>query len=221
MIRLLLVDALELVRRSLRAALERESDIVVVAEASNLTEAVSALGRATPDVTVLASTELEYRSDEAVRSLRATAPDCKIVLVVGPSAVPDLLGAVEAGIRACLTHSATVPQLAEAIRVVHEGGTMIDSDALASLFAQVARSGTHVNEALSRVERLTLQERRVLALLAQGVRNEDIAARLNISPHTLRTHVQRVLAKLSVHSRLEAVAFVNKHNLLPELEAKL
>jgi DNA-binding NarL/FixJ family response regulator len=221
MVRLLLVDPLELVRRSLRVALEHEDDIVVVAEAGNVIQAVTALGRAQPDVTVLASTELGCRADEAVRSLRATDPECKIVLVVGPSAVPDLLGAVEAGIRACLTHSATVAQLAEAIRVVQEGGTMIDSEALESLFDQVARSGTQVSEAQARVERLTLQERRVLALLAQGVRNEEIAARLSISPHTLRTHVQRVLAKLSVHSRLEAVAFVNRHDLLPELEAKL
>jgi two-component system, NarL family, nitrate/nitrite response regulator NarL len=220
MIHLLLVDPLELVRRSLRAALERESDITVVAEASNVAEAVTQLERSEPDVTVLASTELECRADEAVRSLRAADPDCKIVLIVGPSAVPDLLGAVEAGIRACLTHSATVPQLAGAIRTAHEGGTMIDSDALASLFDQVARSGTQVSEARARIQRLTLQERRVLALLAQGVRNEEIAARLNISPHTLRTHVQRVLAKLSVHSRLEAVAYVNRHDLLAELEAK-
>jgi NarL family two-component system response regulator LiaR len=85
---------------------------------------------------------------------------------------------------------------------------------LTRLLAQVAREREEQRDALALLDDLTERERQILQLLAQGKRNDDIAAELFISPQTVQTHVRNILGKLRVHSKLEAVAFAVKHGVI-------
>jgi DNA-binding CsgD family transcriptional regulator len=94
------------------------------------------------------------------------------------------------------------------------GEILVDRAALARLLPQVAREREAQRDAQVQFEHLTEREREILGLLAQGLRNDDIAARLYISPQTVQTHVRNLLAKLGVHSKLEAVAFAVRHGMV-------
>jgi two-component system, NarL family, response regulator DevR len=212
-----LIEHLELVRRTMHRALEREPDFQVVGEAGTLEDALVMFRHVHPRVAVLAADLPGKRPATVVQRLRAAAPTMQVIVLAGFPDGADLLRAVEAGARACLTYAATISELADAIRAVDVGEPVIDQPALVALFDQMASRALGSDDPAARLQRLTAQERRVLALLTQGASKDSIAAELRISPQTVRTHAQRLLSKLGVHSRLEAVAFVHRHQLLGEL----
>ena len=101
--------------------------------------------------------------------------------------------------------------------VVHRGDTLVPPTMLGPLLTGLLRRKRDHDEAFERITRLTVREREVLALLAQGSDNDSIARALVISPQTARTHIQNILGKLGVHSRLEAAAFVTRSGMLQNL----
>jgi two-component system, NarL family, nitrate/nitrite response regulator NarL len=112
-------------------------------------------------------------------------------------------------------------QLIEAVRAVGRGETMIPSRMLGSLISSLVRRRRGRDRAGRIAGSLTRREREVLFLLADGADNDGIAQALVISPQTVRTHIQNVLSKLGVHSRLEAASFVIRNDLRDELEASV
>jgi DNA-binding NarL/FixJ family response regulator len=125
-----------------------------------------------------------------------------------------LVEAVEAGASGFLRKTEGVDELLGAIRAAAAGEILVDRVALARLLPQVARERERRRDAQLLLSQLTDREREILTLLSEGLRNDDIAARLYISPQTVQTHVRNLLGKLGVHSKLEAVAFAVRNGAI-------
>jgi DNA-binding NarL/FixJ family response regulator len=128
-----------------------------------------------------------------------------------------LLEAMEAGASGYLSKEAPLADLINAARAVHRGEALVPPRMLGALLQRIIHRRRERDEALKRMTNLTRREREVLGFLALGADNDMIAQRLVISPETARTHVQNVLGKLHVHSRLEAAAFVTQNGILDDL----
>jgi DNA-binding NarL/FixJ family response regulator len=125
---------------------------------------------------------------------------------------------MEAGADGFMTKGRPLAELIDATGAVHRGETLVPPRMLGALLQRLIRRRRDQDAAVRRVGRLTPRERQVLALLAEGANNDGIAQSLVISPETARTHVQHVLSKLEMHSRLAVAAFVVSNGLLDELE---
>lgn len=216
-VRILLADGHSLFREALSTALTAEPDFHVVGEARDGLEAVAEAARTEPQVAVLDADLPNCDGVRAAGLIRDRLPDCRIVLVAAEED-PDVLAmAVEAGASGYLTKASPLTELVDAIRSVHRGDTLVPSRMLGSLLERLIRRRQEHDEALRRLSRLTAREREVLRLLAQGGDNDSIAQVLVISPQTARTHIQNVLVKLGVHSRLEAAALAIQNGLLGEM----
>jgi DNA-binding NarL/FixJ family response regulator len=216
-LRVLLADEQSLFREAVRVVLSREADIEVVGEARDGLQAVAEVQRLRPDVALLDANLPNCDGIHATRQIAERVPACRVILVTGQEEERVLIDALEAGASGYLTKESPLVDLIEAVRAVHRGEVLVPPRMLGTLLRQLIRRRREHDNALIRTADLTRREREVLALLAQGADNEGIAQRLVISPETARTHVQNVLGKLDVHSRLEAAAFVRQNGLLDEL----
>jgi len=206
MMRILVVDDHKLFAEAVQMALEKHGLEVEVATSAD--EALDAVVREAPDV-VLLDIGLPDRSGLVLgREILEVHPSAKIVIVTSLEDQRALQEAVRFGFHGFLTKDTKLPQLVSAIREVLEGQLVVPHR-----LATRRRNGEPEEVALL-ASQLTRREREVLALLASGANSTEIARALTVSPNTVRTHVQSILAKLQVHSRLEAVAFATRHHLL-------
>jgi DNA-binding NarL/FixJ family response regulator len=216
-IRVLLADGQSLFRDAMKVVLETRPDFEVVAEAADGMHAVAEAERTDPD---LALVDADLPNGDGVRTTRLIAerlPECRILFLSDHEDDLALISSLEAGATGFVTKGSPIGDLIEMARRVHRGETTIPPQMLGTLLSSLIRNKREHDEALRRLARLTRREREVLALLAKGADNEGIAQPLVISPETARTHVQNVLGKLGVHSRLEAAAFVIQNGLVDEL----
>jgi len=216
-IRILLADEQSLFREAVRVILEGEDDFVVVGEARDGLQAVAEADRTKPDVVLLDADLPNCDGVKASHLIKEQAPDCRILILSGEEDQHTLIEALEAGASGYLTKDCPLNELIFATRAIHRGETLVPPRMLGPLLAQLIRRRRDQTEALRRMSKLTRREREVLAGLAQGVGHEVIAQQLVISPETARTHIQNVLGKLQVHSRLEAAAFVINNGIMEEL----
>lgn len=190
----------------------------VVAEAADGIEAVQEAVRLRPDV-VLVEAELPGRDGLQVTTiLNRRLPGSKMLVLTDHQDVRLLTRALEAGASGCLAKDQPIEQLVRSVLAVTDGSFAIPDRLLAPLIEGFLLSRRQQVDAFRRLSRLTPREREVLGLLAAGGDNHSIARALVISPETARTHVQKVLSKLHVHSRLEAAAFVAANDIVAELE---
>jgi DNA-binding NarL/FixJ family response regulator len=216
-IRILLADEQSLFREAVRVALEGESGMEVVAEARDGVQAVSEAEITLPDIAFLDANLPNRDVIQTTRSLGALVPDCRVVVVGNEGDDTMLVQAVKAGASGYITRESPLADLIDAARIVYRGETLIPGQMLGALLDALIRQRRGEDEALKRTARLTRREKEVLALLAEGANNDAIAQSLVISPQTARTHIQNVLGKLGVHSRLEAAAFVVQNGILGDL----
>jgi RNA polymerase sigma factor (sigma-70 family) len=151
---------------------------------------------------------------DATRRIKETSPSTKVVVMTAHDDERLLVDAVEAGASGFLSKDEAAQEVLAAAKAAADGEVLIDPATLTRLLAQVAREREEQRDALKLLNDLTEREREILQLLAQGMRNDDIAKRLYISPQTVQTHVRNILGKLRVHSKLEAVAFAVKHGAI-------
>lgn len=216
-IRVVLADEQALFREAVRVVLSSEGDLDVVGEARDGYQALGEVERLRPDVAIV---DVGLPNCDGIRTtalIQERVPECRVVVVSDEDDVRALIAALEAGARGFLTKEHALSDLIQATRMVHRGETFVPPRMLGSLITRLLRRRREQDEAYRRLSRLTRREREVLALLAQGGDNHVIAQRLVISPQTARTHIQNVLAKLGVHSRLEAAAFVARNGIHHEL----
>ncbi len=216
-IRIILADAHSLFREALATALGGEPDLRVVGEARDGLQAVEEAVRSRPDVALL---EEDLPNCEGVRATRLIAeqvPDCRVILLAAEENQETLAAAVEAGVSGYLTKSSPLTELIEAARAVHRGEMLVPPRMLGGLLSRLVNRRQEQDEAVRRLARLTRRERQVLMLLAEGGDNDSIAQALVISPQTARTHIQNVLGKLEVHSRLEAAALALQSGIIDDL----
>ena len=151
---------------------------------------------------------------EATRRIKEVSPSTKVVIMTAHDEDRLLVEAVEAGASGFLGKDEAAEELRSAAKSAADGEVLIDPATLTRLLAQVAREREAQRDAQNLLDDLTEREREILQLLAEGMRNDDIAAKLFISPQTVQTHVRNILGKLRVHSKLEAVAFAVKHGAI-------
>lgn len=216
-VRVLLADEQSLFREALRVVLESEDDLEVVAEARDGVQAVAEAERTQPQLAILDADLPNCDGIGAAAMIRDRLPQCQVLVLAGSEDLRTLIEALEAGASGYLTKGAPLSELIRAARQVHRGETLIPPGMLGPLLAQFIRRRRVQGEAYKRLARLTRREREVLRYLADGASNEAIAQALVISPETARTHIQKVLGKLGVHSRLEAAAFVVQNEMRDEL----
>ena len=214
---MLIADGQSLFREAMRAIIDAEPDLQVVAEAGTGLQAVEAAVRTDPDVAILYA---GLQSTDAIRTiglLRERVPECRVLILAGEEHHGTLAASVEAGASGFLTKGSPLAEVLEATRAVSRGETVIPPRMLGGLLSRLTTRKRERDLAQERLDRLTHREREVLSLLARGADNETIGAALVISPHTARTHIQNILNKLGAHSRLEATAFFFRNANLEEL----
>lgn len=212
--RVLVADGRPLVRAALRAGLDAEEGVVVVAEAGSADDAVAGCRRLRPDVAVL-DARLPPAGGVAGCALVKSEDLPTRVLVVSEHADEDcLLATVEAGGDGYSEWSGGVAGLASDVRRLRDGESCIPPGMLGVLLRRLIQRGRQADLVVDRFSRLSRREREILALMVEGMDNQAIARALVISPHTARTHVQNVLGKLDVHSRVEAAAVAMEFGLI-------
>jgi two-component system NarL family response regulator len=156
----------------------------------------------------------ELTGIQATRAIKEASPSTKVVVMTAHDEDRLLVEAVEAGASGFLSKDEAADEVLAAVKAAAEGEVLIDPTDLTRLLAQVSREREEQRDAQKLLDDLTDREREILGLLATGMRNEDIARQLYISPQTVQTHVRNILGKLRVHSKLEAVAFAVKHGAI-------
>jgi DNA-binding NarL/FixJ family response regulator len=212
-IRVLVVDDQELCRRGLTMLRAAEPGVEVAGEAGDGLEGTSLAATAAPDV-VLLDIRMPKRSGiEACQSIKEVAPSAKIIMLTVSDEEGDLYDAVKNGASGYLLKDSSIEEVAQAIRVVADGQSLISPSMAVKLldeFKQMTRSDRQQVPS----PRLTDRELEVLKLVAQGLNNREIAKRLFISENTVKNHVRNILEKLQLHSRMEAVMYAVREKLL-------
>src|ERR1700733_5298637 len=216
-IRVLIADDHALFRRGLEMVLEEEDDIDLVGQASDGTEAVAVAGEALPDVVLMDIRMPKITGIEACRATKEVAPSAKIVMLTISDEEEDLFEAIRAGASGYLLKDIPLDEVADAVRAVHGGQSLINpsmAGKLLSEFATLAKRDTEEPPQQVPAPRLTDREIQVLRLVARGMNNRDIAKELFISENTVKNHVRNILEKLQIHSRMEAVMVAVREKLI-------
>lgn len=220
-IRVLLADEHSLLREAVHVILEREPELEVVGEAADAFQALTEVERIRPDVVMLGARLPHSDGLRAASMIKERLPSCAVVVVDDQEDESMLVEALRAGAAGYIAKTRPLHELIDAARAVHRGETLVPPAMLGGLLARLFRQSSERDEALRLISRLTRREREVLALLAEGADNDAIARALVISPHTARTHIQNILAKIGAHSRLEAAMMVTRNGVLRDLATSL
>lgn len=209
-LRVLLADDHEVVRLGLKALLADYPEFEVVGEAENGYQAVRLALETRPDVIVMDVRMPGMSGIEACREIRRQHPGIRVLMLTSYAEDELLIEALRAGACGYVLKRVGSTYLVEALRAVARGETPIDP----SLTAYLLSGGTRRhNEELDKVEALTEREREILAHIAQGETNREIAAYLGLSEKTVRNYVSLLLQKLGLSNRAEAAAFAVRHGI--------
>ena len=204
-IAVLLVDDHEVVRVGLRSLLARERGIEVVGEAGSAAEAVAQASRLRPDVVVM-DVRLPDRSGvEACREIRAETPEAQVIMLTSYADEEAVFASIMAGASGYLLKQIRGQELVRAIETVAAGQSLLDPAVTQKVLEKVKRLAA--GHQLDEITSLSAQERKVLALVAEGKTNKEIAAALGLSDKTVKNYLSRVFEKLNLSRRAEAAAY--------------
>ena len=206
-IRILLADDHPVVRDGLAAMLGTQPDFEVVGEAGTGAEAVAEAARLRPDVVLMDLEMPAFDGIEATRRLRAADPAVQVVVLTAFDTDERIVGALQAGAQGYLLKGSPRAEIFAAIRTVSAGGALLQPVVASKLLRQV-RETEHPDA-------LTPREKEVLGLVAAGLANREIAARLSISERTVKFHVSSLLSKLGAKNRTLAVRLARERGLVP------
>jgi two-component system, NarL family, response regulator LiaR len=206
-IRVMLVDDHTMVRRGLATFLKVYDDLVLVGEADNGLAAIELCGTALPDVILMDLMMPDMDGATATRLIRQKYPNIQVIALTSYKEQNTVQNALQAGAIGYLLKDVSANELVRAIRAAHAGHATLAPEATQAL-VQAA------NQPPPPGQDLTERERVVLALMVEGLNNTQIAARLVVSPSTIKTHVSNILSKLGVASRSEAVALALRSGLV-------
>jgi DNA-binding NarL/FixJ family response regulator len=215
-IRVLIVDDHALLRRGLRTVLELEPDIEVAGEGNDGDEAVAQAAELLPDVVLLDVRMPRRGGIEACAAIKDVAPSARIIMLTASDDEADLYEAIKAGATGYLLKETPPHELADAVRSVAHGQSLISPAMASKLLTEFATMVKGDEEKRTPVPgpRLTDRELEVLKLVATGLNNRDIAKELYISENTVKNHVRNILEKLQLHSRMEAVVYAVREKIL-------
>ncbi|MDH3518228.1 MAG: response regulator transcription factor [Acidimicrobiia bacterium] len=215
--RVLLVDDHEVVREGLRAMIDAAEDLEVVGEAGSAGEAVRRVGFDDPDVVVLDVRLPDGSGVEACREIRERFPDVRVLMLTSFADEEALLAAIIAGASGYVLKRIRGVDLLESIRKVGRGESLLDADMTEKLFRRLR--GEDIDDPM--LSRLSPQERAILEHISEGKTNRQIAEDMFLAEKTVKNYVSNLLAKLGMHRRSEAAAYMarvsaNKEQYPPE-----
>ncbi len=209
-IRILIADDHEMVREGLAGMLNTQGDLEVVGTAADGLDAVRKDEALVPDVTLMDLDMPNMNGAVAIRQIRERRPEARIVVLTAYDTDERILDAIEAGAQGYILKGTPRDELFRAVRVVHQGGSLLEPTVAAKLLGRVG-------QLLRRDEgpdALTDREMEVLQLMVKGYRNKEIAERLYITERTVKFHAGIIFQKLNVSSRSEAIAVAIQRGLV-------
>lgn len=209
-IRVLITDDHAIVRSGITALLAQVSDIEVVGEASDGQEAITQAAILRPDVILMDLVMPNVDGIEAIRQIKARQPDSRILVLTSFAADDKVFPAIKAGALGYLLKESRPTDLIEAIRQVHRG----ESSLHPTIARKVLHELTRPAERPPTPDPLTEREMDVLRLVAQGLGNQEIAAKLCVGDATVRTHVSNILAKLHLANRIQVALYALREGLV-------
>ena len=214
-IRVLIADDHALFRRGLIMVLEAEPDIEVVAEAQDGTEVIGKAEEFVPDVLLMDVRMPKLNGIEAARAIRESVPSAKIVMLTVSDEEDDLFDAIKAGANGYLLKEISIEEVADAIRSVVQGQSLISPSKASKLLNEFNTLAKQADEKPRlQAPRLTTRELEVLKLVAQGMSNRDVAADLSLSEGTIKNYVSGILSKLQVTNRIQAINVAREQKLI-------
>jgi two-component system NarL family response regulator len=215
-VRVLVVDDHALFRRGLVLVLQSEDGIELVGEADDGVHGVARASELAPDVVLMDVRMPNMSGIEATRRIAEEVPAAKVVMLTVSDEEDDLYEAIKAGAAGYLLKEISIEEVADAVRAVMQGQTLISPSMASKLIVEFASLARRADQEHDRVPapRLTDRELEVLKLVAKGLTNREIGVQLFISENTVKNHVRNILEKLHLHSRMEAVLYAVKEKIL-------
>jgi two-component system response regulator DevR len=205
-LKVMLVDDHEIVRQGLRALIEAEEDIEVVAEADSGTKAVEVALSYKPTVVVMDVRMPDGSGVEACRDIRAADPDIQVIMLTSFSDDEALFNSIMAGAAGFVLKQIRGRDLVDAIRTVGAGQSLLDPGVTKRVLERLRKS--QFDDKDPKLSRLSPQEERILDMIGEGLTNREIAERIHLSDKTVKNYVSTILQKLEVARRAEAASYV-------------
>jgi two-component system, NarL family, nitrate/nitrite response regulator NarL len=218
--RVLLVDDHALFRKGVASLLTALDDMEVVGEAASGKEALAKAKELTPDLVLMDIKMPDGSGLEATQRIKEAVPEAKIVMLTVSGEDGDLFRAIKSGAHGYLLKDIDPEELIKMLRGVHRGEAPISHLSAARILEEFARLAENETWTAGSEEVLTLREREVLELVAEGATNKEIADRLFIAENTVKNHLRNILTKLHLHSRVEAVAYALRSGLIGDAPAE-
>ena len=209
-----IVDDQQILADALKMMFEFEENFDCVGSADSLAGGLALVASTKPDVLLLDVALEDGDGLDLIPKLRQAGLETKVVVLTGKPDESVLMRAVEMGVEGFITKGCTLPELLASIEKVAQGEIVMPSELLVRLLRRFGRERMIFERNEQLLERLTPREHEILARLARGKSGDEIAVELNITPLTVRTHIRNMMAKLGVHSRLEAVTFALNQGLI-------
>jgi len=212
MISVVLIEDNRLVREGMTAMLNQTTDFRVVAAGPSGDPAL--LRETQPQVILL---DVGLWDDDSLRvaeTVRKESPESKVIIMDLLPIHEDIVEFVNAGVSGFILKDATFDDLVSTIRSVADGAHVLPPEMTSTLFSQIAREAVEKGRAAAAIEavRMTAREREVIELIGEGLSNKEIAARLTIATHTVKSHVRNVMEKLALHTRLQIAAYAHRQD---------
>ena len=205
MIRILLVDDHEVVREGLRALLDAQDDLEVVAEADSVAESITRARTFEPDVVVMDVRLPDGSGVEACREIRSRQPDTAVLMLTSFSDDQALFDSIMAGAAGYVLKQVRGAELIDSIRRVGSGESILDPAITARVLDRIRNPKQDEDP---RLARLTPTELRIVEMIADGLTNRQIADRIHLAEKTVKNYVSAILSKLEVARRAEAAAYL-------------
>jgi len=212
-LRLMLVDDHEIVRMGIRTLLEDQPDLVILCEAATAAEAIAEADRCLPDLILMDVRLPDLSGVEACREIRARHPEVRVIMLTSYPDDNAVMASIMAGASGYVLKQTRGRALIEAIRTVGAGGSLLDPAITEKVLERIRSAAGSLEDKLAG---LTDQERHILALVAEGKTNKEIAEALHLSAHTVKNYVSDVLKKLGVARRAEAAAYYIRRSGIPD-----
>jgi two-component system, NarL family, response regulator DevR len=212
-LRVMLVDDHQVVRDGIKLLLADVPDVVVCAEASSARDAVATAAQALPDIVVMDVRLQDGSGIEATRDIRAARPATQVLMLTSFADDEALFASIMAGAAGYVLKQIRGADLLRAIRTVGSGQSLLDPAVTKGVFDRL-RKGKHLLQD-EKLARLSPQEERILALVADGRTNGQIGTELGLAEKTVKNYVSSILAKLEVARRAEAAAYLARHTTHP------
>ena len=212
-IRILLIDDHSLLRSGIRLLLEKQPDFEVVAEAGDGIEGVKRAQQHKPDVILLDLNMPGLSGLETLQLLLQDNPDCAVIILTVSEEADELGQALRDGARGYLIKNIEGDALATAIRRASAGEAVIDSAMTAKLVAQFRAQPQAAASTPAERDKLTAREKEIVQCLAKGESNKEIARHLDVAESTVKIHVQNILKKLNLNSRVQVAVYAVEHGM--------